>query len=98
MKNYANRRWYYSSYIIYITQKPDPLISNYYYSVKGANVIDFFVYAIKEAWDQGPERRKKAKTGSNRKNIGERFPLTRLPITPIFFSFFPNAEPVSRRQ
>ena len=42
VKNYADRRWYYSSYMIYITQKPDPLISNYYYSMKGANVIDFF--------------------------------------------------------
>ena len=30
------------------------------------------------------------KTGSNRKNIAESFPLPRLPLTPIFFSFLPQ--------
>ena len=46
--------------IIYITQNPDPLISDCYYSMKGANVIDFFVYQIGEACDQAPPRRKEA--------------------------------------
>ena len=59
------------------------------------------------AWDQALQWEKKAKTGSNRKNIGERSELSgglgsgkgrpsettsRLASLVYFFPFFPNAE------
>ena len=72
-----------------------------------------YLIPILLACDQGPQWGKRQKTGSNRKNIGERsqpsglgrgkrppFPLPRLPPgslrSPIFFPFFPNAEPGPR--
>ena len=85
--------------IIYITQNPDPLISDCYYSMKGANVIDFFVYQIEEAWDQAPPRRKEAeKRGQIGKTLPSASPCPDYLSHQLFSPSSPNAEPVSRRQ
>ena len=97
VKNYADRRWYYSSYNH--TQNPDPLISDCYYSMKGANVIDFFVYPIEEAWDQAPPWRKEAeKRGQIGKTLPRASPCPDYLSRQFFSPSSPNAEPVFRRQ
>ena len=77
--------------IIYITQNPDPLISDCYYSMKGADVIDFFVYPIEEAWDQAPPWRKEAeKRGQIGKTLPSASPCPDYLSRQFLFSFLPQ--------